>query len=141
MNLDDVKKIGGMVPADLVPCEEVWKHQDESGEPREDLVQFFVKRISFGALERALRPDRTLDNVALIVESIRLGDQGEQQFTHELAQTLAPSLASCFARAAAKVNSLGGESDPKNLPKKTSSGMNSSSQESADEPSAKQKSV
>lgn len=104
MDLKQLKDRGGIVPSDLVKKAVEWDHNGE-------LVTFdvFVKRLSFGDVERVLEEEaRGKNRVAnLIAASIRLGEEGNERLSYDEAFQLTPSLAKVFATAVSEVNELG----------------------------------
>lgn len=143
MKLDELKQKGAFIPAAPVLKEVVWEHGDEDGNTIEDRFDVFVKRASFGEMERfhqvdSADPERSRSAI-FISQSILLGDDASESMTYEDAYQLEPSLARAFVKVINDANGIG-KKEPKNLQPLMSSGTSSSSTESAAEPSQKQKS-
>lgn len=121
MNLKELKERGGFVSSALVKKEIVWKHAAESGEEHTDTFTVFVRRQSFGSVERVFFGQADQSKAAtLISESLRLGD-GKERLSYEDAFQLDPSLAALFIAAINEVNGVG---EQKNSPPPTNSGTN-----------------
>src|SRR5690625_1129976 len=102
MKLEDLKTNGGMVSPELVKRSAVWKHDG-----RKDNIEFFVKRASFGAVDRAFNQSEDRSNsTALLCECVRLGDKGEEVLSYDQAYSLDAALAACFLEAVTAVNGL-----------------------------------
>jgi hypothetical protein len=118
MKLADLKAKGGCI--DLTPVRKsvTWKHIDEGGEEVIDTFDVWVSRLSFGVIDRLSKLNSTerSSNAELIAASVRLGDNGEERLTYEIAYGLNPSLALELVRAVADVNKLN-ETEERDSPK------------------------
>lgn len=108
MKLSELKQKGGIVDASLVKKSVEWTHLDEAGKVVTDSFDVFVRRLGYGVMERAMRPDpndpeRSL-TAALISEAILLGEQADEPISYRDAFQLQPSLAKVLAVAIREVN-------------------------------------
>lgn len=113
MKLKDLEKAGGFVPVDGVKKSVTWKNR-HTGE--EFVFDVFVKRMSFGTMERFLvstNDDDRSRGAMTIAECILFGDAGEPM-TYEQAYQLEPSLASVLMNAVTEVNTPSKEAIAKN---------------------------
>lgn len=136
MNVDDLKKLGGIVTAPPVEFKRTWVHLDPvTGEEHSDEVVFHVKHMTVEdhhGMLKAIR--RGCDEIAAtLVAGVRL-DGGKQKLSYDEAAALDPELSNLFAEAVEEVNQLG----KKLLLRKTKSSTRSSSPASAGERSQKQ---
>ncbi len=120
MKLEELQQNGGLVSEKLTKKTATWNG---------DEVSFFVRLLSFGAIDKIYNgndPDAS-QAAELIAQAVRLGDEGEESLTRRQAFDLTPSLATLFADAVMKVNGVNdeGAGDPLGSPPKTSSGSNS----------------
>lgn len=101
MKLSDLK--GAVVSSELVEKEIVWT-RDVDGEEVTDTFTVFVKRPSFGDVERIfVGGDDKSRSAAMIAACIRMGDQGEEALTYDQAYQLTPSLAKLLSDAVREV--------------------------------------
>jgi len=128
LKISDLQNNGGIVESELVK---------RSGEWNGDTVEFYVRMLSFGDVDKIYNSaDLTMSQAAeLISKAIRLGDNGDEVLTYEQAYSLAPALATLFAEQVMQVNGVGDEPDPKPSSRNKSSGTKSRSHSAA--PSAK----
>lgn len=108
MKLKDLRKKGALVTGALVKKEITWEHFDqETGEALKDTFSIFViKRMSAASYDRmssAFTRGDMSSLAAIIAESVRLGDEGEEKISYAEACILEPSLALLFATAAGEV--------------------------------------
>lgn len=136
MDLDDLKKNGGIVPVAPVEKEVTWTRTDDSGEEVSDTFTIHVRRRSYGSIEKiitaGLSDSERSRSAMFISESLLLGEDGCQQISYEDAYQLHPTLAAVFVNAINEVNGLG-RAEPKKSQPPMSSGTNLSSTESAAE--------
>lgn len=104
MDLTQLKAKGGVVSAALVKRPVEWKHEVDGKEMTEKFT-VFVRRISFGAVERANEEDSP--SCALISRCVCLGEKGEEALSYEDAFQLEPGLAAALVEAVMSVNNLG----------------------------------
>lgn len=110
MDINDLKESGGLVSDELVPREVEWTHAVDGAE-RTDKFSIFVKKASFGFVERVMTGDAGQQTIEFIRECVRLGEEGEQKLTKENVESLDPSLALLFVNEVREVNGVG--DDPK----------------------------
>jgi hypothetical protein len=105
MDLKNLKAVGGVVSTDLVKCAVTWEREGEEALT----FDIFVRRLSFGDVERVLRDEARGHSRAasLIAAAVRLGDEGADQLSYDDAFQLKPTLAKAFANAVSEVNELG----------------------------------
>ncbi|MHA5806238.1 phage tail assembly chaperone family protein, TAC, partial [Pseudomonas aeruginosa] len=74
-----------------------------------DTFDVFIKRSSFGAMERlfAQDDDKKSQNARYLAESVRLGEGGEEEIPYETAFNLDPALGFLLLQAVAEVNGTG----------------------------------
>jgi hypothetical protein len=108
MNLAELKSKGACV--DLAPVRRSvsWTHKDESGEEITDIFDVWVRRLSFGAIDRLSKTDEAerSRNAELIAACIRLGEHAEEAMPYDVAYSLHTSLAIELVRAIGEVNRL-----------------------------------
>ena len=114
MDLDTLRKRGGIVPSEPVKKEVSWTHPDKNGKNVTDTFTVFVRKHSFGQIEKLLatdtkHPDRSRA-AAFISESILLGEDGSETLSYEDAFQLDTTLASVLMTAVNEVNGTGGTS-------------------------------
>lgn len=104
MDLSNLKAKGAFVASDLVKEPVEWKHTDPKGNPVTDKFDVFVRRVSFGVLERAgQQPNRAS---AIVAACICFGEHGDEGITYEEACALDPSLATELVDAVNRVNKV-----------------------------------
>jgi hypothetical protein len=106
MNIEELKENGGIVSGELVKKSGVWKKYDEEKGEFVDLeVEFFVKRSSWLEYQQVIKKqDGDLDPECLsIAACIRLGEEGEQELTYELAAKLESGLVRVFREGIAEI--------------------------------------
>lgn len=115
MDLKQLKAKGAFVPKAPVPREVEWTHIDqESGEEVTDKFTVYVKKQSFGSIERLfMGEDDRSKSAAFIAQCIRLGDGGKDELSYEDAYQLDAGLAAVLVKAINDVNSTG-KAEPKN---------------------------
>lgn len=114
MNLSELKAKGSFVSPAPVKREVVWKRKNDAGEEEELKFFVFVKKHSFGTVDKIWSGEK--DNskaAAYIAQSIRLGDKGQEQMSYEDAYQLDTGLASAFLSVINEVNGTG-DAKPKN---------------------------
>lgn len=106
MNLKELKARGGFVSAVPVKKEVEWTHVDpQTGEEVTDKFGVFVKKQSFGAIERLfIGKDDQSKSATFISECILLGEDGKDQMTYQDAYQLDPGLAAVLVKAINEVN-------------------------------------
>lgn len=106
MNLKELKARGGFISPIPVKRDVEWKHIDPtSGEEVTDKFSVFVKRQSFGAIERLfVANDDRSKSATFISECILLGDDAKDRMTYEDAYQLDPGLAAVLVKAINEVN-------------------------------------
>lgn len=116
MKLSELKARGAFLSKHPMKKEITWEHMDEQGEKQIDTFDIFVRRHSFGSMEKVLREDPTdpehSRNASMIAESILLGEDGKEPISYAEAYSLEPSLALEFVKAINEVNGSG-RSGPK----------------------------
>lgn len=102
MKLEDLKSNGGLVASELVK---------RTGEWRGEEIEFFVRTLSFGDIDRVYNgADLDASQAAeLISKAVRLGDSGEEALTYEQAYSLDAALATVFAEHVMQVNGVNDE--------------------------------
>lgn len=101
MKLSDLR--GAVVSGELVKKDIVWT-RDVDGEEVTDSFAVFVKRPSFGDVERIfVGGDDKSRSAAMISACIRMGEHGEELLTYDQAYQLVPSLAQLFSEAIKEV--------------------------------------
>lgn len=108
MKLNDLKAMGGFVPAEPVKREVSWTREVD-GKPETVEFTVFVRRQSFGSVERLLHVenDDRSRSARFLSESILLGDDGKEKLSYEDAYRLEPGLAAVLMEAVADVNGTG----------------------------------
>ncbi|MDA8485166.1 phage tail assembly chaperone family protein, TAC [Pseudomonas resinovorans] len=111
MNLNELKEKGGIVDAALVKKPVTWTRIAEDGQSETLSFDVFIKRLSFGVMERVMKvdpsdPERSL-TAALIAEGVRFGDSGEEEISYVDAFQLQPGLARVLSIAVKEVNRAG----------------------------------
>lgn len=105
MDLAQLKAAGGFIPSEAVKRSVTWERGPD------DAVTFdiFVKRLSFGAVERMLTEVDTnrSRSAELIAACVRVGEDGKDALSYEDAYNLEPSLAKAIGEALREVNELG----------------------------------
>jgi len=126
MSLDLIKEAGGFVDPEPVAKEITWKHHDAEGKPVTHIFTVYVRRQSFGEVQKLFaKPDGEEARAfaaQYIATSLILGEKKDEVLTYEAAYNLNPSLAKLFTDAINEVNAKA--SAAKNLTPPTSSGTN-----------------
>src|SRR5690625_736760 len=106
MNLKELREKGALVADDLIKREITWTHRVD-GEEMVDTFSVFVRKASFGLVDRLVN-DESIKSQAteLIVECIRLGDDGSEKLTRKDVQALDPFLAHEMVMAVRSVNGV-----------------------------------
>lgn len=108
MNLAEFKSKGACV--DLAPVRRTvsWSHTDEHGEPITDTFDVWVRRLSFGSIDRLSKTDDSdrSRNAELIAASIRLGEHAEEALPYDVAFSLHTTLAIELVKVISDVNQL-----------------------------------
>lgn len=108
MNLAEFKSKGACV--DLAPVRRTvtWSHTDEKGDPITDSFDVWVRRLSFGTIDRLSKTDEgdRSRNAELIAASIRLGEHAEEALPYDVAFSLHTTLAIELVRVIGEVNRL-----------------------------------
>jgi len=108
MNLEELKRAGGIVADGLVKKEIVWKHKNpDSGKNVIDKFFIHVRRQSFGVIESLFAPadDQSSRNAKYIAACVLLGEKGEEPLSYENAFALSNDLGFLFLAAVNEVNS------------------------------------
>lgn len=125
MKLADLRSRGGIVDRAPIPKEVTWTRTDADGVELSDTFTIYVRKHSFGALERLFTPDEKAHDRSrsayAISESIYLGEGGVESISYEDAFQLDPTLAAVFLKALNEVNGKKKAGD-ENPPEPTSSG-------------------
>src|SRR5690625_7534793 len=104
MDLTQLKAKGAFVSADLVKEPVSWTHKTPDGTEITDEFDVFVRRVSFGALERAgQEPNRAS---ALSAACVCLGNAGEEVRSFDEACALDPSRATEVSGAVKRVTTV-----------------------------------
>jgi hypothetical protein len=115
MNLAEFKSKGACV--DTAPLRRTisWSRPDEHGETITDTFEVWVRRLSFGTIDRLSKTDEgdRSRNAELIAASIRLGDNAEEAFPYDVAFNLHTSLAIELVKVVGEVNRLTTTEDEK----------------------------
>lgn len=107
MNLKELREKGALVTNDLVKREVSWTHRVDD-EDVTDTFTVFVRKASFGFIDRLYNDDDIKSQATeLIVECIRLGDDGSEKLTRKDVQALDPFLANELVLAVRDVNGVG----------------------------------
>lgn len=105
MNLSDLESKGGLVSGELIKKTGTWKRFDEEKQGFVDYeVSFFVKQCSWLEYQEIMKGhDGTMNPECLsIAACIRLGKNGEEQMTYELASKLEAGLFNVFRNGIAE---------------------------------------
>ncbi len=114
MDIDDLRKLGGIVSAEPVQKEIVWSHADGEGGEITDTFTVFIRRKSFGMVQKTFADSGDRErSAAYISESVLLGEKGDQVLTYQDAYNLNPDLAYALVIAIRDVNMIG-HAPPKN---------------------------
>lgn len=110
MNLDDLKKIGGVVSSAPVPKSVKWVKKEDDGTEQEFEFTIHVLKHSFGSIEQIWNDkDESRSRAAsYISKTVRLGEGGKDPISYDDAFQLEPSLAAAFIAAINEVNGTGG---------------------------------
>ncbi|MAS10300.1 phage tail assembly chaperone family protein, TAC [Salinisphaera sp.] len=124
-SIREITESGGIISADLVKRSGTWRHGGEEHE-----VEFYVRRLAFGDIDRVYNRDNpdASQSAELISMAIRLGDDGDEALTYEQAYQLNAGLAMLFSDHVMSVNGVGDEearTDPKASRPPTTSGSRS----------------
>lgn len=101
MNLNELRAAGGFIESALVRKEITWTRVPAGRKKAvSDTFQVFVRRNSFGAVERlfSAEGDQQSRNARYLAECIRLGETGEESLTYEQPTTSTRRWASCCCR-------------------------------------------
>lgn len=110
MNIEDLIAHGGFVSDEPVKRTVIWKKRNDSGEQVELKFEVFIKRHSFGAIEKVWSVDGDKSKAAAFIsQSILFGEKGDQKLSYEKAFQLDPGLASVFISEINDVNDTGGD--------------------------------
>lgn len=120
MNVDQLSKLGGVIPAAPVKKTITWTRVGKGGKEVSDTFDVFVRRLAYADQERILKlsgiydqfvrgeDDESLNdpsiNAATIAVALRLGEDGQERLSYEQCCQLDPSLASQFIIAINEVN-------------------------------------
>ncbi|MBA5012053.1 phage tail assembly chaperone family protein, TAC [Pseudomonas aeruginosa] len=107
MNLNELRAAGGFIESALVRKEITWTRVPAGRKKAvSDTFQVFVRRNSFGAVERlfSAEGDQQSRNARYLAECIRLGETGEESLTYEQAYDLDPALGFLLLQALGEVN-------------------------------------
>lgn len=107
MNLNELRAAGGFIESALVRKEITWTRVPAGRKKAvSDTFQVFVRRNSFGAVERlfSAEGDQQSRNARYLAECIRLGETGEESLTYEQAYDLDPALGFLLLQAVGEVN-------------------------------------
>lgn len=112
MKLDQLKSRGAFITGQPVRKTITWVHADpENGEEMTDTFDVFVRRLSFGDVERiylaGTEGEQRSRSAALISARLLLGDNADERITYEDAYQLDPGLAAKFLEAIAQVGEPG----------------------------------
>src|SRR5699024_10773886 len=109
MNIEELKKAGGILPPEPVK---------KSGQWKESAFDYWVMRPGYGQFERMLKEDETIRGASytsqmaqMIALCIRLSNKADEQLTYEQAFCLDPALARVFIEGIKEVNGI--SADPK----------------------------
>lgn len=108
MNLAEFRAKGACVDIAPVRKSVSWTHTDERGEPITDTFDVWVRRLSFGTIDRLSKSDEgdRSRNAELIAASIRLGENAEEALPYDVAFSLHTSLAIELVKIVGEVNRL-----------------------------------
>lgn len=108
MNLAEFKSKGACVDTAPVRRTVSWSHTDERGEQMTDTFDVWVRRLSFGSIDRLSKTDDSdrSRNAELIAASIRLGENAEEALPYDVAFSLHTTLAIELVRVIGEVNRL-----------------------------------
>lgn len=107
MNLNELRAAGGFIESALVRKEITWTRVPAGRKKAvSDTFQVFVRRNSFGAVERlfSAEGDQQSRNARYLAECIRLGETGEESLTYEQAYDLDPALGFLLLQAVGEAN-------------------------------------
>ena len=107
MKLADLVAAGAVLGDGLVKKSITWTHTPPGKKKAvTDTFDVFIKRSSFGAMERlfAQDDDKKSQNARYLAESVRLGEGGEEEIPYETAFNLDPALGFLLLQAVAEVN-------------------------------------
>lgn len=106
MNLQQLKKKGGVVTDALVKKEVVWKHLGENGEEIVDKFKIHVRRHTFGNMESMFAGGEAeiSKNARYLSASVMLGDKGTEELPFADAVNLDPALGFVLLTAVNEVN-------------------------------------
>jgi hypothetical protein len=112
MNLDELEKLGGIVPAALLKHEVTLLAENEAGEVEEKPFAVFIKRLSVSdyedlasVMESASKKDKKRRQSALISIAASLGENGEIEIPYETARRIDADLSTQIIALINKVNS------------------------------------
>lgn len=79
-----------------------WNIQDENGNEKKKLYEVWVRKLSYGEMERAVKSESY--TAAMISAGIRLGEKGDEAFDYDMALSLDLILANQLITAVHKFN-------------------------------------
>ncbi|CAK9889207.1 phage tail assembly chaperone family protein, TAC [Pseudomonas fluorescens] len=125
MNLEQLKKKGGVVADALVAKKVEWKHVDETGKEVTDKFTVHVRRHAFGAMElmHAGGEAERFKNARYLSASIMLGTDGGEELPFEDAVNLDPDLGILLLKAVNEVNNPPAKKSPRPKRSGTSSSL------------------
>jgi hypothetical protein len=111
MDLKQLQELGGFVPKLPIKRPVTWQPVNDDGTPKGDELTFdvFIRKLSFGALERLFDDKQPIDRQrmsAYIADAVSLGDEGKQRISYQQAMELEPTLATALMNAVGEVNSV-----------------------------------
>lgn len=106
MNLEQLKKKGGVVANVLVEKEVEWKHLDAKGKEVTEKFKVHVRRHTFGNMEGmfAGTDAEVSKNARYLSASIMLGDEGTEELPFADAANLDPALGFALLTVVNEVN-------------------------------------
>jgi|ERR1044071_762548 hypothetical protein len=111
MNLSDLKS-KGIIGTNFVPREIKFEYVDENGNDETFTGTIYVRRRTVADIDR-MRAQKDYSNNKTLVENIRLGENGSEEFTVEDAGEFPQALAEAMFHEIALVNGLT-RKEPKN---------------------------
>lgn len=106
MNLEQLKKKGGVIADALVPKEVAWKHVDKNGKAVTDKFTVHIRRHAFGVMEAMFAGGEAerFKTARYLSASVMLGEGGTEELPFEDAVNLDPSLGMALFNAVKAVN-------------------------------------
>lgn len=125
MNLEQLKKKGGVIADALVPKKVEWKHVGDDGKEVTEKFTVHVRRHAFGVMEAMFSGGEAerFKNARYLAASIMLGKDGTEELPFDDAVNLDPGLGLALLDAVNEANSP----PAKKSPRPKSSGTSSSS--------------